>query len=284
MTASEPGTPEPTPPAPEEPAAPTGPWSTLSEDLRDNPVVTRHKDVESLVREHIGAQELIGRKGVIPPGSWEDDEDVKRFYQQLGVPEKPDGYDLSKLEVGENWDPELQNQMVQAMHGLGLTERQVSGILGHYSKILEGVYSTVQEKAAETRAASEKQLREKYGNAFDERIRRASKIFHNAWGEASEDLRTLRLEDGSLLGDHPAFLDGLANLGDLLGEDAFRGGDREPQRLTLGPEEAAAKWEELQANPEFQADLYDKERPGHKLAVSRRDALYRAMFPEAKSG
>ena len=253
------------------------PWSSLPEDLRSNPAVVRHKDVGSLVKEYVGAQSLLGRKGVIPPANWDDEADVGRFYKEIGVPEKHTDYDLSKLEVGENWDKDLASGMLERMHKAGLTPRQVEAVMGGYNEITEGFLEGVTKRAQEAHAEADAALRKEFGSAYDERIRRASEIFHAAFGEKSEELRTLQLQDGSLLGDHPAFLRGLAKLGDLLGEDNLISPERRQQRLTQTPEEAAKKFETLMADPEFVADLTQKDRPGHALAVQTRADLYAAM-------
>lgn len=272
---------EPTQNAPEQSSHDTTPWSTLPEDLRSNPAITRHRDVASLGREYINLQGLIGRKGVLPPNDWDNAEDVKRFYGQIGVPESPDGYKLDDLEFGENWNPEVQTGMLQTMHELGLTERQVKGILSTYNHLTEGYLSRYQKMGDEARSAAEAELRKEYGHAYDEKLRRASEIFHNAWGNAAEELRTIRLENGQLLGDHPAFLRGLAKLGDMLGEDQFRTQESPGRRQTQTPEEAKRELDKLRADPEFMQALYDRSHPMHEAVVQQQDALYRALFPES---
>lgn len=265
----------------QQPVAATSPWNTLPEDLRNNEYLARHKDVESLVREHINAQSLIGRKGVIPPSDWNDKQQVTRFYRELGVPEKPSEYDLSRVQIPENvpWDDQLGLTMLRDMHEAGLTPRQAETVIQKYADYQANLYSEWAQGLQASRENVKAELQQQWGRAYEEKLRRASDIAKHAWGDDLDAIRTLQLQDGSMLGDNPLFLKGLAQIGEVTREHQAVG-DKQPRRLTKTPQEARDEWTTLQTDADFNNALWDKNHPAHSAAVSRRDALYAAMHPE----
>ncbi len=267
-----------------ETAAPEG-WRTgLSEDFRDHPVLARFDDLDTLAREHVHLQKLIGRKGIVLPGADADDAERARFYDALGRPESPDGYDVDELALpdGMPWDEEFQAQMLDRMHASGLTDSQARSLLEGYAELRGTAWQDA--NAAQTRAleTTETDLRREWGGEFDARIDIANRAFAAAFGERVDDVRQLRLSDGQYLGDHPDMVRAFARLGGAMGEDTFIGG--KDAQIGRSASEARAELSTLEADPAFRAALLDRAHPEHRQAVARRSDIARAAYGDEKEG
>ena len=81
----------------------------------------------------------------------------------------------------------------------------------------------------------------------------------------------MKLEDGRLLGDHPAVVRLFVNLASQMGEDTLEG---EPQELIMTPQEANRKIMQLMAKD---TPYWDKTHPQHDFYVQEALALREHM-------
>ena len=88
---------------------------------------------------------------------------------------------------------------------------------------------------------------------------------------STEPLDNIVLEDGRLLGDHPAIVKLFVQLADAMGEDSLEG---EPQELIMTPQEANRKIMELMAKD---TPYWDKSHPQHDFYVKEALALREHM-------
>lgn len=147
-------------------------------------------DLKSIMA-HIGNQDIaISRqgKGVFIPAADAPPAEVAAFHRALGVPDNPEGYELKVPEGMESYyqDKELLSEAKQALHKEGLTPRQFAAVMALdarrvkeftdmiaqdpmpiYEEILPRVMELQNEKA-------EKELRLKWGDAYDSRLRLAN--------------------------------------------------------------------------------------------------------------
>jgi hypothetical protein len=255
--------------------------SGLSEDLKANPSLGKFKDVGSLAKSYVEVESLVGKKGIIPPGDNDPPETWDQFWNSLGRPENVTGYDMSSFEAPEAlkevWDQDLQDGVVAEMHKLGLTNAQVRGVVNTYaelqSKNMEGIVGSVDEQ----REAGKATLRQEWGVAYPAKADYALRAFKAAAAAIGEDPEALAgsfLSDGGLLGDNVMLTKMFAMIGESSGEHSFLGD--KGGRTTPTPEEAEAEIASLDAHPA----LYDKRHPEHNAIVAKRDALYRARFPD----
>ncbi len=259
-----------------------GPWASLPEDLRNHPEIQQYQDLEGLAKAHVNQLDLIGRKGVIPPKD-ESPEELSRFYNALGRPEAPSGYDLKGIEVPEDlpWSHEVGLSMIKAMHDAGLTGSQVRTVLQKYintqSEAYAGAMSAIN---SETEKVMDEFERE-WGSSFEARKDLSRRAFKHAFGEDAELARSLRLAEGTLVVDHPVMIRAFARLGETMGEHALFG-EKERVALTKMPEEAQAELAILEASDEYQKIAYDKNHPEFSALMARRKALYEQAYPNER--
>ena len=130
----------PADPVVSEPAAVVPHWSDNFQnvDLRSDPLIKGFDSPEALASEHRNLQSLIGRKGVIRPADDAPDSHWEKFHNDMGRPATPGEYKLEGFErpEGVGWDVDgLEGPMIEHMHGLGLSDAQVSGVLQKYAGI-----------------------------------------------------------------------------------------------------------------------------------------------------
>ncbi|MBO6782244.1 MAG: hypothetical protein JJ899_03085 [Alphaproteobacteria bacterium] len=245
----------------------------LSEELRANPVLENFADVDALAREHVHLQKLIGRKGILPPGEDAGPEDLDRFYAELGRPEQASDYDVGGIERPEGmpWSNDVQDRMLERMHAAGLTDKQARALLEGYVEEQRTAWAEARSEQDRSLRASVDSLRAEWGRGFDEKLDLANRAFATAFGSRVDQVREMRLADGSYLGDHPDMVRAFASLGALLGEAEFVGAGSGSGAATR--EQARRQLADLESDAGFRAALLDRSHPDHRDVVARRSSL-----------
>jgi len=255
--------------------------SSLSEELRDHPVLSGFADVGELAREHVHVQKLIGRKGILPPGEGASDDDHARFYDALGRPPRHTDYALDDVERPEDlpWSAALEDSMLEQMHAAGLTNAQARALVSGYVDLQAQTWSAAQAEQARALEGAMTDLHNEWGSAFDAKLDMANRAFAMAFGEDVDEVRELRLADGSFLGDHPHLVRAFAAVGDLMSEAEFAGAgvmQGSPSRA-----QARAQLAELESDPAKRAALLDRSHPDHRQTVKQRSRLAGVAYGDA---
>jgi uncharacterized protein GlcG (DUF336 family) len=181
----------------------------IPEELREHPSLSSIKDVENLARSYVNAQRLIGSDKVPLPVN-PTDEDLDNIYSRLGRPENASGYDISV--DGNLITEEIATEYADMAHKLRLTPEQANGVLEYYRNSInqsdEQMQQVVQEQAEQTTA----ELQREWGRAFEQKVALAREVVDQF---AGSEILQLRLDDGTLIGNHPAFIKAFAAIGDF---------------------------------------------------------------------
>ena len=249
---------------------------SLSADLKDNPTLTKIADVESLAKEHVNVQKLIGADKIPRPQDDWNDQQWSDHFTRIGRPDKVDGYDLGGVEVPEGLpvSDDLQTAVVAKMHSLGLNQKQVAGVLGEYYALQGDQFTQSQGDAARTTEAGIRELQNEWGKSFGAHVDLAKRAITAAAGDGFEELAGLTMSDGTLFGDHPLVIKAFATLGDRLDEHGLVGGGQQV-RTTMTPAEAAAEIDALNGGKDdFPLKYNDKNHTQHAWAVQRMNELF----------
>ncbi|MDR1909664.1 MAG: hypothetical protein LBQ35_07105 [Spirochaetaceae bacterium] len=186
----------------------------LSGEIRENPELAKKlsafKKLDDLAK---GYFELAGRSAI--PGSDAKPEDVEAFWRNLGYPEKPEGYSLSKEQETGTFLP--------IAHAARLTDAQAQAV---WKLTREG--AARQEEARRQAmlaemAATDEALQKEYGERYDH----AMKMLRR--GAGTGDVLQ-RLQAAGLAG-RPEIVRAFIALGTALQEDlAHRGNDTGGER------------------------------------------------------
>lgn len=261
FTEAEPA-PEPTPEAPADPAA------------EERSAV---EQAETVLRENERA--LVPDEGSSP-------EDWSKFYDRLGRPAEPDGYQLDDLEVPESlraagFDPA---DFREDLHATGLNQRQAVDLLNRYGRRVDHmVKDHLAADAARTQEA-EAGLKLQWGEQGFERNRtRAEHALRDLAADEADELAELRLAgDGRNLGDHPAIVRLFAAVADALegnpspmpSASATGVGEHPAPAPSSRRDKAERELRRLKTDPAFIEAWRDRNHPQHHDAVNRWHRLH----------
>lgn len=255
----------------------TGPqgWrESLPADLKTSPSLARYEDVPGLAKAYISLEQRMG----VPPERLlklpADGEDWAPVFSRLGRPENADGYQLPKIEGAGEPNAELDKQFQATAHGLGLTQKQAEGLYQWYGQLTQGTLAE-QAKAGEAeRAAALQTLQGEWGTAFPEKVELAKRAVAQLGDEKfTEFLNT------SKLGDHPALIQVMAKVGELMVQHKLIGGGS-TDGFIPSVTNAQQELQRLETDAEFQKALMDREHPNHAAVLARRRQLFEAAYPE----
>jgi hypothetical protein len=264
--------------------------SALPEDLKGNPLLDpfgegdQPSGFEGLVREHLSVQHLIGGEKVARPTEKSSPEDWDRFYNQMGRPENPESYDFGDFKPPENvpWDGELQKNLVEDLHRIGLSNSQANELMRAYATRQSESFESALVSSNQAHEKMEDALRGEWGLEYDANLALTMRAFNTAFGEGAETVAGITLPDGSLLGDHPAFIRGFFELAGRMREDSFVEGSPTPNQRGFSPKQALEELESIERDPALVKliGMRDHSDPERKALMARMEALSKSAYPE----
>lgn len=232
-------------------------FSQLPDDIRQHPSLSPIKDVENLARSYVNAQRLIGADKVPLPVN-PTDEDLDNIYSRLGRPETPDLYNIAP--DGNVLTEERAAEYADIAHKLRLTPDQASGVLEYYRSVVQNDFTAATTANQNAMEAATNELRQEWGDAFDGKIASAQKVVEQF--EAS-DIMSLRLEDGTTVGNHPEVIRAFARIADFrqsaTSEDTIA---ESAASIAMTPAQAQAEIDSIMRSPVYtdRKDIVGRQR------------------------
>lgn len=179
----------------------------------------RFANPEAVAGSQRETERLLSSGGLVKlPGKDAKPEEIAEFNKALGVPDDPKGYtEHIKLEngavIGEA-DKPFVDSFISDMHKAGARPADVNAGLNWYYKLQEERAAQVDEEDDNFRAASERAIKEEWGNSFKRRTNAIGSMFATAPG--GNDIKNAnslfarlmggRMADGKIIGNDPDFL------------------------------------------------------------------------------
>jgi hypothetical protein len=240
--------------------------SEIPEDIRSHKSLETIQDVGSLAKSYVNAQSMIGADKVVKPGKFATSDDWNSFYDKVGRPASAEDYQLeNKLPDGQSENADMVNWFKKTAHEVGLLPHQAQNLLNKYNEF-NG--NQVQQSANVTEDQINQvalDLKKEYGQAFDDRMAVGKGVLDNFSAIPVEEFEDLTLSNGMKLGDHPAIIKTMVNIGqymkEKMGEDTLAG-----VKTTggLSPNEASEKLAEL---TQPSSPYWDAKHPQHSFYV-----------------
>ena len=239
----------------------------LPEGLRAEPSLQTFDSVDKLAKSYVNAVKKIGGDPANLVSIPQEGESWDSFYNQMGRPETPEGY-----EFGDDPDNELEFYR-NATHQLGLTQDQAQNMLDLYASVQEEQNEANDKATADFAVNSQIELKREWGADYDGRLDQAQRAFSQL---ASPEFSSLMDETG--LGNHPELVKAFAKIGAMLGEDRLIVGTGLGQsRVT--PHDAKDQIQSLYSDKDFSKAYRDNTDPGHKSAMDNMEKLFKAAYP-----
>ena len=188
----------------------------ISEDLRNDPNISKFTELEALAKSYVNATRMIGQDKVAVPNNNSTDDQWNEVYDKLGRPESPDKYQLEVKSDVVPLDESAIKSFAENAHQLGLNNKQAQGILEFYKNSMEGSAQQNQVDMETAQANAEQELRKEWGGNYEANIKKAGAV---AKANMDATILDMQLKDGTRLGDHPAIIKGFANIANLMSED-----------------------------------------------------------------
>jgi len=225
----------------------------------------------------------IGQKGMVVPGETATPAEVRAAMKQLGCPDEPDHYPTNiELPQGVKIDDKLLATMKQRAWDSGLSTTQWTQQFETFAGAQIAQHQAQAEAWNTHLAATTEKLKAEYGPAYEGKVEAAAAAANAIFGEEAAGIRGLPLPNGTVMGNHPLFVKALAELGEKLSEHDLIPGI--PTRTTMTAEEAKRELDALNADKEHMDAYMDGNHPGHKVALQKRDTLYRYIHPGEQTG
>jgi len=192
---------------------------SLPEDQREAAADWKDKTPADLFAAH---KELSARAkdALIPPSETATEEEKAAFNarvrQMAGVPESPDGYQLTLPETVSADDPVITSVKTTA-HALGMAPAQVQGIV-------DSTIKTLGEIQEARRLVGQETIKKAWGSEYDAKLdnaRRAFKGMANDAGMAREEVEAFLLSSG--LECSPVLTKVFEAAGRFYSEDSLKG-------------------------------------------------------------
>jgi len=177
----------------------------LPEEIREHPSLQSINDVGNLGLSYVNAQRLIGADKIpLPKNPTEDD--LNNIYSKLGRPEQPSGYAIQA--DGQILTETDVNTYTDIAHKLGLSKTQASGILDYYRSSIQQTTEAMSKDSEQQRQQIEQNLKAEWGADYDAKVTQANRAVADI---AGQDLLDMTLQDGTKVGNHPAFIKAFSN-------------------------------------------------------------------------
>ena len=248
------------------PEALSSDWKeNLSDEIKADKSLENIKDIEGLAKSYVHAQKLVGADKIPVPNKYATEKDWESVYEKLGRPKTAAEY---KYELPENQEINQQalDNFSEQAHKLGLLPGQANGMVKFYNDMMSQSLQEVDGKAIAARENGTKELKQEWGQAYDQNISKASNL---AKSVMDADFLNSNLADGTKLGDHPTIIKAFANLAGKMGEDNITQSSG-PAYLTPGQID-----KQIGELTQVGSAYWDKHHPSHSDAVSEVQSLIR---------
>ena len=232
------------------------PWfDSLPDSLKTDPNITKYKTLDEFASGHVNAVKLIGQKGVIIPKPDAPQEDIDKFYNTLGRPEKADGYKLSAVEnlhKSIQVTPEAQKAFFDQAHKLGLTNAQADNLNKWYMTVMSQVL-TNQDKSNDDRLKEVgTKLQQEWGKDYQQNLTLANRFLEKF---GSKDIAEKYLGESA----DPELIKVVASAAKAFSEDSVQSVGFSTLAASSG--EAKRRINEIMNNPKHA--YWDGDNPEH---------------------
>ena len=139
------------------------------------------------------------------------DEQIKEFREYLGIPEKPDGYNLEGFNIKDQDKGFLEKYLAKA-HATHQTNDQVRAGIQTYVDIAAEVNAGLHERDSKVAQEASDELHKEWGDDYRRNINLINSMLDGAGQDVKASLFKGRLQDGTPIGSSPAILRWLLGL------------------------------------------------------------------------
>lgn len=245
--------------------------SSLSPDDKGYIENKGFKDVGMILGSYRGLEKMLGKKEqvMLRPEKEDDAQGWNDFYNKMGRPEKPDGYELG-LPNEADTDKAFAKWAQENFHKVGLTKTQAANLAKEYMGFSKSLIDSQNQQTEQIIAQAESSLKKEWGAAFDQN----KNIAERTLVKLGIDSAQLEKLEGAL--GPVAVAKMFHGIGSKIGEDTFVSSEGN-QTGMLTPAAAISKINELRNDRNF----VERFAKGDSDALKEMNRLHQMAFPSA---
>ncbi len=249
--------------------------SMLPEDLRGEGVFANHQSVADLAKSYVSAAKMVGldKNSLLPIPRDDSKEAWDAVYNKLGRPETPDAYNLDTYKDAA--DPTALKDWAGKLHGLGLNQKQVDGILGDFFGSSKAAQEAMKAEKEQRYSQWNDEITKELGMAKDRKLDAAVNLIEKNMGDGALDFIA---EHPDVFKD-PRMVKFLVAMTDKTGESSVLLANGQTTNGALSPADAQQQLSALKSNPEYMKAMLDKGHPQHDYFVSQQNKLFEFAYP-----
>lgn len=242
--------------------------SDLPSDILGDPSLKAIKDVPSLLKSYVHAQKKMGADKVVLPNKNSTNEEWLSLYHKLGLPTEFEQYEL-QTEENSILQEDFFNEFKQKAFENRVLPSQAQALFDFINSKTGEQYSQMEESRQTQVEEGINNLKEEWGEAFDQNLFKAKAAVNEFGGE---DLKAYLNDSG--LGNDPQLIKAFAKIGEsFLKEDNFEQGAK--PAYAMSPSEAQQKANEHMGN--FDGPYYNSAHPDHKRVVDEVNKMFQII-------
>lgn len=254
--------PAPAEAAPEQsPDAPTLPeWLTgVDPELASHASLKPVGDINTLVKNYINAQKMIGKNQIAVPDEFATPEDWRKVMEKIGLPAEKDKYNVEFGET-ELFNDDFKSSFKELAYEHGVLPKQAQEMFNFINAQTEQAVKTQEENYNKVITEEFDKLKNEWGAGFDKELKTAQVALRQF---ADDNMLTELQESG--LDTSPTLIRLLNKIGKGLNEDTF---DRKTVGH-LGTTKVEAEDEIGNMMGDSAHPYWNGQHPNHKSAVDR---------------
>jgi hypothetical protein len=244
---------------------------TLPEELREEESLKLYNDLPNLAKALVHAKKAVGKNKIAIPTDKSTDAEWDAFYEAVGRPKTADDYKVAVPDdLQELFTDDRVKRARERAYKLGITQGQFEAYMAEEMQEAVNILNAEEERVRQERVQISEQLRQEFGQAYDERLHVAKRLVAEAIPNQEAQLNFIEK-----FGDDPDFIRFASTVGARMVES-------KNLVATLSkdtPKEAKKRIEELQATPGYMDMSGDMSRSQRESITQEINELFKSLQP-----
>jgi hypothetical protein len=242
-----------------------------SEELKSAPSLKNIKTLEGMTKSYLSAQRMIGADKVVIPGEHSTPEERQEFFNRLGRPETPEGYEFpalppERIPKGMQVNPEFEKAFANKAFELGMTKEQANKLRDWHNDVVASSFKDADVEIEKEHGSAVESLKKEWGSAYQANVDLANKVV-----QAFD--KELKLVDLGL-GNNVELVKVFAKIGKSMSEDKLIVGEADKT-----PGNAQTEINSIMGDSK--SPYWNNDHPQHKDYVAKVQEFFRQKHPES---
>lgn len=175
---------------------------------------------DAVYESYFALEKSMGDKVKIPTAE-SSAEDISSFYQKIGCPEKPDGYEILRPELpeGMEYDEQFETDIRGIAKDIGITQSQMGRLFAAYNDYQINGFNAQTAEITAGFQAGQKALHEEWGGEYDANVQIAQQACKEL---GSDEFAEMLVTTG--IGNNAVFVKTFCGIGKKIINDSFVSG------------------------------------------------------------